>query len=184
MSLQFRKSRRAKILFRVREKIVLRIKETKAIATRESPERRDLVSLSDSGPSAGSSPASPDPVTIGVSIGPFATEAGFGGSASSDLEVDQEGLSLVVRGGGVIPRSRRMDRPTRSDHGAARHGRADGEFTYVDVRPRRASVPAVPEGRRARAYCDEPSHARETKDMWLGEACLLGLSSWAAVSPA
>ena len=149
MSLQFLQvTGEPRYLFRVREKIALRIKEAKAIATLVEPGAPRIWSVSpSSGPSAGSSPASPYLVTIrGINLA-FATEVSFGGSVSSDLEVDQEGLSLVV----ALPR-RDPNIPahvpvyvevTTERLGT---GRADGQFTYVDVLPPPGVGPRGPRG--------------------------------------
>ena len=80
MSLQFLQvTDEPRYLFRVREKIALRIKEAKAIATLVEPGKTRIWSVSPgSGPSKGSEPASPYLVTIrGINLA-FPIEVSFG----------------------------------------------------------------------------------------------------------
>jgi uncharacterized linocin/CFP29 family protein len=136
MSLQFLQvTDEPRYLFRVREKIALRIKEAKAIATLVEPGKTRIWSVSPgSGPSKGSEPASPYLVTIrGINLA-FPIEVSFGGSVAEHWEVDQEGSSLVV----ALPRrdpKTPAHVPVYVEVTTQRFGKDQAEFTYVDPPP-------------------------------------------------
>jgi uncharacterized linocin/CFP29 family protein len=150
MSLQFLQvTQEPRFLFRVREKIALRIKEAKAIATLVQPGPRVWLVSPSSGPVAGGGPAHPYQVTIrGINL-TGATRVSFGGtpSAAGALEVSDDGLSITVQlperlaGTPVnVPVDVEVIMP------AAPNGFAAKQFTYVDVLPPPGVGPAGPAG--------------------------------------
>ena len=137
MSLQFLQvTKEPRFLFRVREKIALRIKEAKAIATLVYSKPRVFSVSPSSGPSAGGSLAKPYLVTIrGINFKNvdkvcFGTPPNQTDALPERLKVSKDGLSISV----ALPARRRetpANIPLRVEvvqQGEA--ARADDQFTY------------------------------------------------------
>jgi len=135
MSLQFLQvTEEPRFLFRVREKIALRIKEAKAIVTLV-PRGPHVWSVSPrSGPVAGSTAANPVQVTIrGINFnGATAVQFGRTAVAPGSLNVSQDGLSIIVALPAHRPGTVHVKVTTRvNDTTAVSEESAADEFTYV-----------------------------------------------------